>query len=62
MAYASVMGHVLVTQETLRPEVRNRVPIPNVCEAFGVDVASTFEMLKALNVQFTWDSSGPESS
>ncbi len=54
VAYAKAKGHVVVTHEQLRAEARNRVPIPNVCEQFGVAYTDTFQMLKALGVQFTW--------
>jgi hypothetical protein len=52
VAYAKVNWYVVVTHEEHRPEVRNRVPIPNVCVQFGVDYCNTFEMLRDLNVQF----------
>jgi hypothetical protein len=54
VAYAKVTGRVLVTQEVLNKEVRRKVPIPNVCEAFGVRYLDTFEMLRSLQAQFTW--------
>ena len=34
--------------------VRRRVPIPNVCEAVGVPYVDTFDMLRALSTQFSW--------
>jgi hypothetical protein len=44
--------HVLVTHEQLSPDAKRRVPIPNVCEQFGVPYVDTFEMLKDLGVRF----------
>jgi hypothetical protein len=52
IAYAYVRGAVVVTQEVLAPDVRKRVPIPNVCQQFNVDYLNTFEMLRQLGVQF----------
>jgi hypothetical protein len=52
VAYARVHGLTVVTQEGSSPAVRNRVPIPNVCVAFGVHWINTFAMLRALGVAF----------
>ena len=52
VAYASVNGLIVVTHEEFAPDVKKRVPIPNVCKAFGVEYADTFEMLRILKVQF----------
>lgn len=52
VAYGRVNGCVVVTHEVLDPNVRRKVPIPNVCEAFGVPFVDTFEMLRALGVRF----------
>lgn len=48
VAYAKAMGYVVVTQEQISADVRRRVPIPNVCMAFGVRYVDTFEMLREL--------------
>ena len=53
VAYARLNNCVVVTHEVLDPNVRRRVPIPNVCEVFGVIFMDTFEMLRALGVRFT---------
>jgi predicted nucleic acid-binding protein len=53
VAFARVKGYIVVTHETPRPEARSRVPIPNVCLAFGVRFMDTFEMLRALGVKFS---------
>jgi len=52
VAYADVNDLVVVTQEEYAPEVKRKVPIPNVCEEFEVEYVNTFEMLRALNVKF----------
>ena len=53
IAYAKAKGYVVVTHETLKPDARSRIPIPNVCQAFNVQFTDTFEMLRALGVRFT---------
>jgi len=53
VAYAKARGRVVVTQEVPNPEVRRKVPIPNVCQAFNVAFVDTFEMLRRLGVRWT---------
>jgi hypothetical protein len=53
VAYARAKGCVVVTQEVPAPDARRKVPIPNVCQAFDVPFVNTFEMLRALGVQFS---------
>lgn len=53
-AYAKVHGAVLVTQETADPNTKRRVPLPNVCDRFGVVTRDTFAMLRELEVRFDW--------
>jgi hypothetical protein len=53
-AFTQARGHVLVTHEEYAPDARKRVPLPNVCEAFGVDYLDTFTMLRALDASFSW--------
>ena len=53
VAYARSKGRVVVTHEVLDPNIRRKVPIPNVCDAFGVVYADTFKMLRELGVRFT---------
>jgi hypothetical protein len=55
IAYAKANNLVLVTHEIFAPDARRKVPIPNVCEAFGVIYVDTFSMLKELNVAFSWE-------
>lgn len=52
IAYALAYGHTVVTHEVYAPDVKKRVPIPNVCRAFGIRHVDTFEMLRALAVRF----------
>ncbi|MGB8658390.1 MAG: DUF4411 family protein [Candidatus Zixiibacteriota bacterium] len=52
IAYARVKGCLVVTHEELAPDVKRKVPIPNVCQAFGVNCTDTFKMLRSLGVRF----------
>jgi Domain of unknown function (DUF4411) len=52
IAYAKVHGCIVVTQETLAPDAKRRVPIPNVCIAASVGYCNTFEMLESIRPQF----------
>jgi hypothetical protein len=52
VAYAKANGLAVVTHEEYAPDVRRKVPIPNVCIEFGVEYVNTFEMLRDLKVQF----------
>jgi hypothetical protein len=54
IAFAKAMGYTVVTHEKANPNVKSRVPIPNVCDALGVPYVDTFAMLRALNTQFLW--------
>lgn len=54
VAYAKRTAGTVVTLEEFDPNVRRRVPIPNVCRAFDVDFITTFEMLRSLNIRLTW--------
>ena len=51
VAYAQLTGTVVTTNEQPSPEARNRVPLPNVCEQFGVRY-DTFAMLRTLGVRY----------
>jgi hypothetical protein len=54
-AYAkSNAQHVVVTHEELSPQAKRRVPLPNICQQFGVDYIDPFTMLKDLKVRFQW--------
>lgn len=53
-AFAKANGYVVVTLEEHNPDVRKKVPLPNVCRAFDVETITPFEMLRRLNVQLGW--------
>jgi hypothetical protein len=50
VAYAYAKGYVVVTDEVFDPQVRKRIPIPNVCRAFSVRYMNTFGMLRELGI------------
>jgi len=52
VAYAKVHNCTVVTFEKSHPASRNRVMIPDACEAMNVDCCDFFDMLKALGFQF----------
>ncbi|MBI5407164.1 MAG: DUF4411 family protein [Nitrospirae bacterium] len=52
VAYAKVKSCILVTHELLDPNIRRKIPIPNVCQTFNVQFIDTFEMLRTLGVRF----------
>lgn len=54
IAYAGVHDFSVVTQEVFDPNVRKKVPIPNVCRQFDVPYVDTFFMLRTLEVRFGW--------
>ena len=57
-AYAKVHGAVVVTHEAASLNVKRRVPLPNVCDQFGVVTRDTFTMLRELEVRFDWRRAG----
>jgi Domain of unknown function (DUF4411) len=44
-------GYIVVTEEVLDPNVRRKVPIPNICNQFNVQFRDTFAMLRSLNLR-----------
>lgn len=52
VAFASVRGAMVITNEQPRPDSRNRILLPDVCDHFGVRYDDTFAMLKALRVRY----------
>jgi hypothetical protein len=53
VAYAIVKARLVVTHEVVAADARRKVPIPNVCQAFGLPpCVDTFQMLRVLGVRF----------
>lgn len=48
IAASKQAGFCVVTHEARQEGARARVPMPNVCEVFGVSYCNTFEMLREL--------------
>jgi hypothetical protein len=51
VAYAKSNGLVVATHEVLNAEIKKKVPIPNVCQAFAVEYVNTVELLRQLGVR-----------
>jgi len=51
VAYAIARGCIVVTHEKFNPDVKRRIPIPNVCQAFNVQCIDTFQLLRILGVK-----------
>ena len=52
VAYALLHGSIVVTNEQPRPESRNRILLPDVCDQFKVTHKDTFVLLKELSIRF----------
>lgn len=52
IAMAKQGGYCLVTHETRKTGAKARVPMPNVCDEFGVSYCNSFEMLRELGCSF----------
>ena len=52
IAAAKARNFVLVTEEQSPSNARKRVPMPNVCDEFGVEYITTFEALRELGYRF----------
>ncbi len=55
VAYAIARDALVVTNEQPRPESRNRILLPDVCNQFNIGYQDTFWMLEQLNVRFEWE-------
>lgn len=55
VAYARASQVIVVTLEEYHPDVKRRILLPNVCEAFGVKWITPFEMLRRLGVRLEWE-------
>lgn len=51
VAFALAYGCTLVTHESYDPNIRKKIPIPNVGRAFGLKTINTFTMLRQLGVK-----------
>jgi hypothetical protein len=53
IAYAKAQSLIVATDEIPNPDIKRRVPIPNVCDASGVEYLDTFKLLRTLGVRFS---------
>lgn len=53
IAHAKARGLIVVTHEVFDPNIKRKIPIPNVCKAFNVPYIDTFNMLRRLGVKFS---------
>lgn len=51
-AYAKTHNVIVVTNEVYNENSRRRVPLPNLCRMFDVEVRNTADMLRGLGVKF----------
>ncbi|WPX07740.1 DUF4411 family protein [Anaerocellum danielii] len=51
IAYAMVHNCVVVTHERYDPNIKRKVPIPNVCREFDVSYIDTFDMMRKLEMK-----------
>jgi len=54
IAKAQIVGAKVVTHEVSSPDAKVRVPIPDICSAFGVDVIQPHEALRSMAASFTF--------
>jgi len=52
VAYAIARERVVVTHEVASADIKRKVPIPNMCDAFEVEYIDTFKMMRDLGVRF----------
>jgi hypothetical protein len=55
IAKAATTGATVVTHEVFSPEIKKKVPIPNICLQFGIKTANTFDTLRDLSATFIFD-------
>ena len=53
VAYAMVNSCIVVTHEKAAPDAKNKVPIPNICQEFGIQYVDTFEMMRRLGIRLS---------
>ncbi len=53
VAFARARNYAVVTHETFDANIRRRIKIPNVCQAFHVPFFDTFQMLRNLSIRLS---------
>lgn len=49
IAFAKTHNYTIVTNESLNPEIKKKIPIPNVCIHYNIQYVNIFDMLRKLN-------------
>jgi predicted nucleic acid-binding protein len=52
IAFALANNLTIVTHEVFDSNIKKKIPIPNVCRAFGIKSCDTFEMIRKINFKF----------
>ena len=52
LATALTKNLIVVTFEQFNPNIRKKIPIPNVCHAFNIQYCNLFNMLEILGFSF----------
>lgn len=52
VSYAKVHDYTLVTLEVYNPDIKRKVPMPNMCKLLGVKYINTFDMIRQLKQTF----------
>ncbi len=52
IAFANTKNLTIVTHEKYNPDIKRKIPIPNVCEAFNIQYIDLYQMLKDLGFKF----------
>lgn len=52
IAKARVINATVVTHEVFDPLIRRRIPIPNICQNFGLSCLDTFDLLRTDTASF----------
>jgi hypothetical protein len=52
IAKAMTIGATIITHEVIEQHSKRRVPIPNICQVFGVPCVNTFDALRKYSTIF----------
>ena len=52
VAYAKAKGCLVTTMEVSNPNIKNRIKIPEICNAFSAKYVNTYDMMRRLNIKF----------
>ena len=52
ISFADTYKLTIVTHEVFDTNIKKKIPIPNVCKAFGINYIDIYQMLRELNFNF----------